>query len=90
MFELQLILPGKSTQWHLMDPIIKNYKHLIVFRPGEVQFKYVYFNHMNLAQKTTVHSDPRKTTTNINIPVDILRLLADINSDLSGYVYNIC
>ncbi|CAH1794456.1 unnamed protein product [Owenia fusiformis] len=52
---------------------------------GEVQFKYIYFNHMNLAQKTTVHTDSKKSS-NVNIPADILRLLSDINSDLSRNV----
>ena len=57
-----------------------------IFRPGEVQFKYVYFNHMNLAQKTTVHTDPRKTSSStINIPQETLRLIADINSDMNGW-----
>ena len=57
------------------------------YRPGEVQFKYVYFNHMNLAQKTTVHTDPRKSSSStINIPHETLRLIADINCDMNGYV----
>ncbi|XP_046370029.2 vacuolar fusion protein CCZ1 homolog [Haliotis rufescens] len=46
------------------------------------QFKYIYFNHMNLAQKTTVHIEIRKLT-GVNIPQETLRLLADINADLT-------
>ncbi|XP_071964708.1 vacuolar fusion protein CCZ1 homolog isoform X2 [Antedon mediterranea] len=42
------------------------------------EFKFVYFNQMNLAEKSTVHN--RKTSSSIISP-DILRLLADINSD---------
>ena len=45
-------------------------------------FKYVYFNHMNLAQQTTVHIDLQKRS-GVNIPHDILRLLGDINADLA-------
>ena len=45
-------------------------------------FKYVYFNHMNLAQQTTVHIDLQKRS-GVNIPHDILRLLGDINADLT-------
>lgn len=45
-------------------------------------FKYVYFNHMNLAQQTTVHIDLQKRS-GVNIPQDILRLLGDINADLT-------
>lgn len=43
--------------------------------------KYIYFNHMNLAQKSTVHSD--KKSMQVQIPVETLRLLSDISSDMS-------
>ncbi|CAI9723484.1 Hypothetical predicted protein [Octopus vulgaris] len=49
---------------------------------SEPQYKYVYFNHMNLAQKTTVHGDNKKST-NLNIPPDTIKLLSDISSDFS-------
>ncbi|XP_071493364.1 vacuolar fusion protein CCZ1 homolog [Diadema antillarum] len=42
------------------------------------EFKFVYFNQMNLAQKTTVHD--RKTMA-ANINPETLRLIADINAD---------
>ncbi|XP_066998066.2 vacuolar fusion protein CCZ1 homolog [Anabrus simplex] len=42
--------------------------------------KYVYFNQLNLAQKSTVHLDSRKTG-NICVTSEVLRLLADINAD---------
>nr|KAG5710416.1 hypothetical protein BaRGS_022234 [Batillaria attramentaria] len=45
-------------------------------------FKYIYFNHMNLAQQTTVHLDLQKRA-GINIPQEIMRLLGDINADLT-------
>ncbi|KAL5018025.1 hypothetical protein ScPMuIL_003747 [Solemya velum] len=45
-------------------------------------YRYVYFNHMNLAQKTTVHVDNKKAA-GVNIPQDTLRLLSDISSDHS-------
>lgn len=48
----------------------------------EPQYKYVYFNHMNLAQKTTVHVDSKKAST-VTIPPDTLKLLSDISSDFS-------
>ena len=53
--------------------------------PNEVQLKYVYFNQMNLAQKTSVHHDGRKGG-NVNIPQDILKLMADLQQDLSRCV----
>lgn len=42
------------------------------------EFKFVYFNQMNLAQKTTVHD--RKTLAS-NINPETLRLISDINAD---------
>lgn len=48
---------------------------------SEPMFKYIYFNHMNLAQKTTVHVDHKKTS-GVYIGQDILKLLCDISSDL--------
>ncbi|XP_064603975.1 vacuolar fusion protein CCZ1 homolog [Liolophura sinensis] len=49
---------------------------------AEPQYRYIYFNHMNLAQKTTVHTDSKKSA-NIHIPPETLKLLGDINSDLT-------
>ncbi|XP_063445038.1 vacuolar fusion protein CCZ1 homolog [Mytilus trossulus] len=45
-------------------------------------YRYIYFNHMNLAQKTTVHTDNKKVP-GVNIPQDTLRLISDISSDMS-------
>eukprot|EP00117_Sycon_ciliatum_P024142 scpid48332/ scgid20331/ Vacuolar fusion protein CCZ1 homolog len=42
------------------------------------QHRFIYFNHMNLAQKSSVHS--RKSPF-VTISQDLMRLLADINSD---------
>lgn len=46
------------------------------------KFMYMYFNHMNLAEKTTMHSDMKKNGHSL-IPSDIMKLFADIYSDLS-------
>lgn len=48
---------------------------------SEPMFKYIYFNHMNLAQKTTVHVD-NKRSPNLYITHETLRLLTDISNDL--------
>lgn len=48
---------------------------------SEPIFKYIYFNHMNLAQKTTVHVDNKKSS-GVFITQDTLKLLCDISSDL--------
>lgn len=47
-----------------------------------LKYLYVYFNHMNLAQKTTIHSDMRKAGHAL-LPQDIMKLLADVNNDLA-------
>ncbi|ESO93330.1 hypothetical protein LOTGIDRAFT_216156 [Lottia gigantea] len=62
--------------------ISEQYPRKSVASNTDPQFKYVYFNHMNLAQKTTVHIDIRKLS-GVNIPQETLRLLGDINSDLT-------
>ncbi|GAB6032648.1 vacuolar fusion protein ccz1 [Chamberlinius hualienensis] len=48
---------------------------------GEQQFKYVYFNHNNRAQRTTMHTGSSKCNT-ATVPQEVTRLLTDINSDL--------
>lgn len=44
------------------------------------QSKYIYFNRMNLAVKSTVHSERR---SGITVQPELLRFLADINEELS-------
>lgn len=48
----------------------------------QAKFMYMYFNHMNLAEKTTMHSDMKRNGNSL-IPSDIMKLFADIYSDLS-------
>ncbi|KAI8797551.1 vacuolar fusion protein CCZ1 [Biomphalaria glabrata] len=57
-------------------------KRVAALNSTEPVFKYVYFNHMNLAQQTTVHIDLQKRS-GVNIHKDVLRLLGDINADLT-------
>jgi hypothetical protein len=46
--------------------------------------KFVYFNKLNLAQKSTVHLDGRRSG-NVAVTPEVLRLLADINADKARY-----
>ena len=55
-----------------------------VYFSSEPIFKYIYFNHMNLAQKTTVHVENRKSS-GVYVHQDTLKLLCDISSDLQRY-----
>jgi len=48
---------------------------------AETQFRYVYYNHTNLAQKTSLHIGGSRRVA--NAPVEILRLIADMNLDLN-------
>ncbi|KAL7979228.1 hypothetical protein Chor_015252, partial [Crotalus horridus] len=46
------------------------------------QFKFIYFNHMNLAEKSTIHM----RTSNISFPSvhpDLMKILGDINNDFT-------
>ena len=57
------------------------------FRPSFIpssdqQYRYLYFNHMNLAQKTSVHS--RRSSLPIVAP-EIMRLMGDISADFARY-----
>lgn len=42
--------------------------------------KFVYYNQLNRAQKSTVHLDNRRSG-NISVPIDVLKILADLNAD---------
>lgn len=46
----------------------------------EPQYKFIYFNHMNLAEKTTVHSDSSKNNKN-EITSELLNLISDMGYD---------
>ncbi|KAJ8881119.1 hypothetical protein PR048_017592 [Dryococelus australis] len=48
--------------------------------------RFVYFNQLNLAQKSTVHLDGRRCG-NVGVSLEVLRLLADINADKSRNLY---
>ncbi|XP_037571777.1 vacuolar fusion protein CCZ1 homolog [Dermacentor silvarum] len=63
----------------LANEIGKQCTKLSSLSPLDGQSKYIYFNRMNLAQKSTVHSERR---TGIVVPPELVRFLADINEDL--------
>ncbi|XP_023243814.1 vacuolar fusion protein CCZ1 homolog [Centruroides sculpturatus] len=48
----------------------------------QIKYHYMYFNRLNLAEKSTIHIDARKTG-HMSFPPEIIKLLADINFDLS-------
>lgn len=48
----------------------------------QMKYHYMYFNRLNLAEKSTIHIDAKKTG-HMSFPPEIIKLLADINYDLS-------
>ncbi|XP_066583435.1 vacuolar fusion protein CCZ1 homolog [Prorops nasuta] len=53
-------------------------KHVAV--TSETNPKYLYFNKLNLAYKSTIHLDNRRFSTTLATP-EVLRIITDINSD---------
>lgn len=48
--------------------------------------KYLYFNKLNLAYKSTIHSDNRRCSNVLTTP-EVLRIITDIYNDTNRYVY---
>lgn len=55
-------------------------RHIAFSTPSEGCSRFVYFNRMNLATKSTVHLDNRRTG-NVVVTPQVLKILADINAD---------
>ncbi|XP_047635475.1 vacuolar fusion protein CCZ1 homolog [Phacochoerus africanus] len=49
----------------------------------EPQFKYIYFNHMNLAEKSTIHMRKTPSVSLTSVHPDLMKILGDINSDFT-------
>uniref|UniRef100_A0A4W3H985 CCZ1 homolog, vacuolar protein trafficking and biogenesis associated n=1 Tax=Callorhinchus milii TaxID=7868 RepID=A0A4W3H985_CALMI len=49
----------------------------------EPHFKFIYFNHMNLAEKTTIHMRKTASMCLTSVHPDLMKILGDINSDFS-------
>merc|ERR1712168_1745188 len=47
---------------------------------SDQQYRFIYFNSMNLAIKSSIHS--KKTSSLVSVAPDIMKLLVDIHSDL--------
>ncbi|XP_064477857.1 vacuolar fusion protein CCZ1 homolog [Ornithodoros turicata] len=71
--ELEAFLADKLSA--LASEINKNYTKLANMTTGDVQCKYLYFNHLNLAHKSSIHVDRR-------VPCEVVRFLADLHQDL--------
>ncbi|MCI4384193.1 hypothetical protein PGIGA_G00036010 [Pangasianodon gigas] len=49
----------------------------------EPQFKFIYFNHMNLAEKSTIHMRKTASVCLTSVHPDLMKILGDINSDFA-------
>ncbi|XP_071067242.1 vacuolar fusion protein CCZ1 homolog isoform X3 [Dasypus novemcinctus] len=49
----------------------------------EPQFKFIYFNHMNLAEKSTIHMRKTSSVSLTSVHPDLMKILGDINSDFT-------
>ncbi|MEE6498310.1 hypothetical protein FKM82_003040 [Ascaphus truei] len=49
----------------------------------EPQFKFIYFNHMNLAEKSTIHLRKTPSASLTSVHPELMKILGDINSDFT-------
>ncbi|KAL6475153.1 hypothetical protein MHYP_G00161930 [Metynnis hypsauchen] len=49
----------------------------------EPQFKFIYFNHMNLAEKSTIHMRKTASVSLTSVHPDLMKILGDINCDFA-------
>uniref|UniRef100_A0A4W4F9S2 CCZ1/INTU/HSP4 first Longin domain-containing protein n=1 Tax=Electrophorus electricus TaxID=8005 RepID=A0A4W4F9S2_ELEEL len=49
----------------------------------EPQFKFIYFNHMNLAEKSTIHMRKTAGASLSSVHPDLMKILGDINCDFA-------
>ena len=49
----------------------------------EPQFKFIYFNHMNLAEKSTIHMRKTPSVSLTSVHPDLMKILGDISSDFT-------
>uniref|UniRef100_A0A3B3S5L2 CCZ1 homolog, vacuolar protein trafficking and biogenesis associated n=1 Tax=Paramormyrops kingsleyae TaxID=1676925 RepID=A0A3B3S5L2_9TELE len=47
----------------------------------EPQFKFIYFNHMNLAEKSTIHMRKTASVSLTSVHPDLMKILGDIHAD---------
>ncbi|XP_075035768.1 vacuolar fusion protein CCZ1 homolog isoform X1 [Mixophyes fleayi] len=49
----------------------------------EPQFKFIYFNHMNLAEKSTIHLKKTPSVSHTSVQPELMKILGDINNDFT-------
>lgn len=61
-------------------------KHVAV-TPESCSTKYLYFNKLNLAYKSTIHLDNRRCSNVLTTP-EVLRIITDIYNDTNKYIHH--
>ncbi|KAB1263704.1 Vacuolar fusion protein CCZ1-like protein [Camelus dromedarius] len=56
---------------------------VVALSEKEPQFKFIYFNHMNLAEKSTIHMRKTPSVSLTSVHPDLMKILGDINSDFT-------
>ncbi|MEQ2207051.1 hypothetical protein XENOCAPTIV_006503 [Xenoophorus captivus] len=80
----------------MTDGNLHIFQHLVPFvccscRPEkEPQFKFIYFNHMNLAEKSTIHMRKTASVCLTSVHPDLMKILGDINCDFARYRVSQC
>lgn len=88
---LEIVSPDSKKNW--MDEFsVSVERHCLPFpyycchRPEkEPQFKFIYFNHMNLAEKSTIHMRKTASVSLTSVHPDLMKILGDINCDFARY-----
>uniref|UniRef100_A0A8C5Q0S5 Vacuolar fusion protein CCZ1 homolog n=1 Tax=Leptobrachium leishanense TaxID=445787 RepID=A0A8C5Q0S5_9ANUR len=60
-----------------------NYNRRISGPEKEPQFKFIYFNHMNLAEKSTIHLRKTSSASLTSVQPELMKILGDLNNDFS-------
>ena len=89
MVELQALTADFCSKVHnFIGPQLGNLSSIIaeqvsktcIVRQRIKQYRFIYYNSMNLAIKSSIHA--RRSTLLVSVSPDIMRLLVDIHSDL--------
>lgn len=87
-FQLYWQAPGKQVESLVLRSNIRAFMciFLCLIRPEkEPQFKFIYFNHMNLAEKSTIHMRKTASVCLTSVHPDLMKILGDINCDFARY-----
>lgn len=75
-----------APQTRELDLLIKDQQSKRAASPMEIQYKYLYFNHMNLAQKSSFMTLPKKIGAPVvsSLAPEYIRYLTDVHMDFNG------